>query len=93
MSIGLYRKWPLSFRRSRKLPRTFNPDDLLRRTPAELVELLVGRLQELWPSQQWPTLELPSRARSVEDFSLIGIALVRVVDALLQAKEEGRDGS
>ena len=82
MSIGLYRKWPLSLRRSRKLPRTLNPDDLLRHTPAELVELLVGRLQELWPSRQWPTLTLPSRARLVEDISLVSIVLIRVVDEL-----------
>ena len=82
MSHQLYRKWPLSFRRSRRLPRVFNPDDLLRRTPAELLELIVGRLQELWPAQQWPTLEQPSSARLVEDISLIGITLVRVIDAL-----------
>ena len=80
MSLGLYRKWPLSSRRSRRLPGRVDLDDLLRRSPKELVEMAIGRLQEA--SREPAVFENPSRIS--DDLQLLGLVVVRLIDVLEQ---------
>ncbi len=81
MSDAVYRKWPLSHRRSRPLPSRFDPDDLLRRPPQELVEMITRRQQELWVHPIGVGQPPPSPGRLVRDLSLVVLTLLRLIDA------------
>ena len=82
MSYSFYRKWPLSYRPSRRPPVRIDPDDLLRRTPAELVEMFTGRMQQL--STEPACYETPSPVRVFDDLQLLGLVVIRLIDVLEQ---------
>ncbi len=85
MTDRLYRKfprWPLRHRFSERLRRRFHPDDLLEKRPTELIPLVTRRLQELWPGPTGIPLDMPSRARVVDDIGLLAVTLIALIDAL-----------
>lgn len=81
MQDRFYTNWPLDHRPSQRLPSRFDPDDLLRRDPKELLEMIVRRLQELWDPRTSTGVRQSSLTRLIEDFTLLALAVLRLVDA------------
>ena len=82
MSNASYRKWPLADRKPRKIPRRFDLDDFLQLAPPELAEMITWRLQERCALESSVRHRVPSCSRAAEDFTLLGVTLIRIVDAL-----------
>ena len=91
MSNALYRNSPLSWRKAKRPPHRFDPDELLERGLAEALDTLTGRLQELWTDRDHHHV-VTSGPRSVEDFTMVAIVLLLVVDAQEQLNGRGPTG-